>query len=131
MFAVSILAFGRHGAVQELAEDAVDSLMLRPGAGFFTRIALHLLNAVVEVQHLTAIAIGVGLYAALEATEGVGLLLRRRWAEYLTVIATGIGIPFELLELVQRLTAVRVGALAVNVAVVLYLAWRKRIFRDL
>jgi len=68
------------------------------------------------------------LYAALEATEGVGLAMRRRWAEYLTVIATGILIPYEAYEVVRRPTFFKVGALFLNLAVVGYLAYRKRLF---
>ena len=67
-------------------------------------------------------------YAALEATEGVGLAMRRRWAEYLTVIATGILIPYEAYEVIRHPTLFKVGALALNLAVVGYLAYRKRLF---
>jgi uncharacterized membrane protein (DUF2068 family) len=67
---------------------------------------------------------GAFLYAALFLTEGVGLWRQRRWAEYLTVIATASFIPFEIFELVQRLTYPRAGALLINIAVVMYLIWR-------
>ena len=60
-------------------------------------------------------------YAALFAVEGVGLLLRKRWAEWMTVIVTGSFIPFELLGLVRRPGPGRVVALALNVAIVAYL----------
>jgi uncharacterized membrane protein (DUF2068 family) len=73
-------------------------------------------------------AIGVIAYAILEGTEGVGLAMRRRWAEYLTVIATGILIPYEAYEVIHRATLFKVGALLLNVAVVGYLAYRKRLF---
>ena len=51
------------------------------------------------------------LYAALHATEGTGLLLRKRWAEYITVIMTGIFIPYELYLLLHHTTHARVIAL--------------------
>ena len=54
--------------------------------------------------------------------------MRRRWAEYLTVIATGALIPFEAYEVVHKVTLFRVGALLLNLAVVGYLAYRKRLF---
>ncbi len=47
----------------------------------------------------------LSLYGALFATEGVGLLLRKRWAEYFTVIMTASGIPIELYELLHRARA--------------------------
>ena len=42
------------------------------------------------------------LYAGLHATEGIGLLLRKRWAEYFTVIMTAIPLPFEVYVLVHH-----------------------------
>ena len=48
------------------------------------------------------------LYAVLHATEGLGLLLRKRWAEYITVIMTGIFIPYELYLLIHHTTHARV-----------------------
>ena len=56
--------------------------------------------------------------------EGVGLWLGRRWAEYLTVIATGSLIPFEIYEMVRKLSPPRLIALILNVAVVIYLIYR-------
>ena len=63
-------------------------------------------------------------YAALFLTEGTGLLLRRRWAEYLTAIATGAFIPFELYILFQEATVMRGLLLAFNAAIVWYLVAR-------
>ena len=63
-------------------------------------------------------------YAALFLTEGLGLLMRKRWAPWLTVIATSSLIPFEIYEIVKETTVIRIGALIVNIAVVLYLTWR-------
>jgi uncharacterized membrane protein (DUF2068 family) len=70
---------------------------------------------------LKRIGAGAFFYAALLLTEGVGLLLRQRWAEYFTVLVTGSFIPLELYELAQRATATRMLLLGVNVAVVWYL----------
>jgi uncharacterized membrane protein (DUF2068 family) len=69
---------------------------------------------------------GAFLYAALFLTEGVGLWRQKRWAEYLTVIATASFIPFEVYELVLKRTWPRVGALVINVLVVWYLLYRLR-----
>jgi len=65
-------------------------------------------------------------YAAVFLTEGTGLLLRKRWGEWLTIIVTGSLIPFEIYEIVKDVTVLRVGTLIVNVAVVGYLIWRVR-----
>ena len=53
--------------------------------------------------------------------EGVGLVLRKRWAEYFVIIVTAIFIPLEIYELVQRFTLIRCGLLLANAAIVWYL----------
>jgi uncharacterized membrane protein (DUF2068 family) len=75
---------------------------------------------------LKRISAGTFFYAALLLIEGVGLLLRRRWAEYFTVLVTGSFIPLELYELTRRFTATRLVILGVNVAVVWYLVHHLR-----
>ena len=78
----------------------------------------------------TLIAIGGALYGALEFTEGVGLVLRRRWAEYLVLVATVAFLPLEFDELLHRVTLFKVAALTLNVAIAAYLIWRKRLFLE-
>src|SRR5213082_2699613 len=75
---------------------------------------------------LQALGVGAFLYAALFTVEGVGLWRRKRWAEYLTVIATLSLVPLELFELIRAVTPPRAAALIVNIAVVAYLLWRIR-----
>ena len=70
---------------------------------------------------LKRIGAGTFFYAALLLIEAVGLLWRRRWAEYFTVLGDGSFIPLELYELTRRFTATRLVILSVNVAVVWYL----------
>ena len=72
-------------------------------------------------RKLKAISAGTFFYAALLLTEGVGLLLRRRWAEYFTVIVTGSFIPLELYELARHVTVTRLCVIGINAAVVWYL----------
>ena len=54
-------------------------------------------------------------------TEGTGLLLRQRWAEYFTVVVTGSFIPLELYELARHVTVLRLIVIGINVAIVWYL----------
>lgn len=60
-------------------------------------------------------------YAAIFATEGIGLWLRKHWAEWFTVIATGSLVPLELYETVNHFTWLKLGALVANVVIVAYL----------
>ncbi len=65
-------------------------------------------------------------YALLFLVEGVGLWLQRRWAEWLTVIATGLLIPPEIYECIMHPSVTLFLLLAVNVCVVWLLAKRLR-----
>ena len=64
------------------------------------------------------------IYASLEYTEGIGLWLQKRWAEYLTIIATALFIPVEIYEIYARFTWVRIAILAINIFIVWYLSTR-------
>jgi uncharacterized membrane protein (DUF2068 family) len=65
-------------------------------------------------------------YAALEGAEAYGLWRRRLWGEYLTVVATSLLFIPEVYELSKSVTVFKVGALVVNVAIVVYLIVRLR-----
>jgi uncharacterized membrane protein (DUF2068 family) len=126
--AIGLLFVGRNGLLTQWADYAQGQLNLDADNTLIERLLFRLLAYVGNFGHLTALAIGAIAYAVLEGTEGVGLAMRRRWAEYLTVIATGILIPYEAYEVIHRPTLFKVGALLLNVAVVGYLAYRKRLF---
>jgi uncharacterized membrane protein (DUF2068 family) len=77
---------------------------------------------------LTLVAVGLLIYGLLEGVEGVGLWLAKRWAEYLTVVATAAFLPIEVHELLKTVTVTKVGAFVINVAAVVYLVLAKRLF---
>jgi uncharacterized membrane protein (DUF2068 family) len=77
---------------------------------------------------LTILFITAVAYAVVEGVEAVGLWRERRWAEYLTAVATAGFLPFEVHELIKKVTVLRVTALVLNVAILLWLVWRKRLF---
>jgi uncharacterized membrane protein (DUF2068 family) len=76
--------------------------------------------------HLVGLVLAA--YAVLEAVEAVGLWLQKRWAEYLTLVATAALLPLEIYELVRGVSAFKVIALVVNLAIVVYLLFAKRLF---
>lgn len=77
------------------------------------------------IRLLLLLAVG---YAVLEGIESWGLWHERRWAEYLTVVATAGLLPLELHELSERITVLRVVVLVINLAVLVWLVWAKRLF---
>lgn len=90
------------------------------------RFLQHLLVqlSLVPPRTLQAVSAGTAVYAALLLTEGVGLWLRQRWAEYFTVAVTASLIPLELYEIAGRPTVANVAVLGSNIAIVAYLVAR-------
>lgn len=120
--------------VAAVSFDLVRSAELDAFAGWVERLPIHhhflsqLLDKLLELGPRKFIAIGIAacVYASLFLVEGWGLWRGKRWAEYLTVIATTSLIPFELFEIVRHTTPLKIGALALNVAIVFYLIWLLR-----
>ena len=77
---------------------------------------------------LTLVGGAVLGYAVVEGVEAVGLWFQKRWAEYLTFIVTTSFVPLEVYELIHKFTPFKVFAFVVNVAIVVYLLYAKRLF---
>jgi uncharacterized membrane protein (DUF2068 family) len=77
-------------------------------------------------QQLMMFSLGSLTYSGLQLTEGIGLWMQKRWAEFLTVIATSLLIPVEIYEIFEKFTWIRILAFVVNLFVVWYLATRLR-----
>src|SRR5437764_10114702 len=77
-------------------------------------------------RQLKELSVGTFIYAGLFSIEGVGLLLRKRWAEYLTIITTGLLVPLEAFDLARHFSIGKLVVLFVNVLIVVYLAMRVR-----
>ena len=77
---------------------------------------------------LTYLAIGLAAYALIELVESVGLWLGKRWGEYFAMVATSIFLPYEVYDLTVKITWLRVAAFVINVLLVIYLAWTRRLF---
>jgi uncharacterized membrane protein (DUF2068 family) len=82
----------------------------------------------ITTTHLYEAGSVVVAYGVLEATEMVGLWLAKRWAEYLTFVATIVLIPFEVYELASSVSALKLVTFIINVAIAAYLLWSKRLF---
>jgi uncharacterized membrane protein (DUF2068 family) len=113
-----------HENVAAAARHLVDLLRVDPDNRLVHALLRRLLA--VDDRKLKELSIGTFFYAALVLTEGTGLILRKHWAEYFTIITTSALIPFEIYELLKRFSVAKVVVMAVNVAVVWYLVIRVR-----
>jgi len=112
---------------EDLVEQALrltHRLGLSPGSRFVHEALAKV--ASVEPRDLGIVAAATFVYAAIFLVEGTGLFLAKRWAEYLTILVTVSFIPFEVWEAARHFSGLKVGAIAVNLAVVVYLVWRVR-----
>jgi uncharacterized membrane protein (DUF2068 family) len=82
--------------------------------------------AALDGRQLKAVSAGLFVFSALFLTEGIGLLLRKRWGEYFSLIVTGSFMPLELYEIARHPGGVRVAVVLGNGAIVCYLARRLR-----
>lgn len=121
--ALLAVALGAHHLIHKDLADVVARWVAHLHLDLDNRYIDRVLSKVLSLddRKLRHISAGTFGYAGLLLTEGVGLLLRRRWAEYFTVIVTGSLIPLEVYELFRRVTLPRLLLVAINVAVVWYL----------
>jgi uncharacterized membrane protein (DUF2068 family) len=91
---------------------------------------LHTLEHLFTLKSSTLylVAAAASAYALLEGAEAVGLWYQRRWAEYLTFVATLVFMPYEIYELTLTISVLKVAALALNVLIAVYLLFSKRLF---
>jgi len=79
-----------------------------------------------DTRRLEELSVGTFVYAAVFLVEGGGLLLHKRWAEYLTTGVTASFVPFELYELARHPSLLKAAGIGVNVLIVVYLLRRLR-----
>jgi uncharacterized membrane protein (DUF2068 family) len=82
----------------------------------------------ISIKNLYLAGAAFAAYAVLEGVEAIGLWFAKRWAEYLTFVATIVFVPLEIGGLVKSVTALKVVALVINLAVAFYLLYAKRLF---
>lgn len=121
------------GSIQKAFEE--DIPLIKPLADKFhwnveDSSMVHTIRTFLEASTgtLTWVAIGLLAYGILQLVEATGLWLVKRWGEYFAVVATSLGLPIEIYELTEKITWLRIGALIINVAAVVYLLVTKRLF---
>jgi len=119
------------GAMKLLHKDLVDvatrlflALRLDP-EGRFVNLILDKV-ALISPHELKQISVGIFCYAGLHTLEGVGLVLRKKWAEYVTLILTASFLPWEFFEIIRHFTWIKIVLTLINVLVVLFLVFYVR-----
>jgi uncharacterized membrane protein (DUF2068 family) len=82
----------------------------------------------ISTAHLYEGAAAAAAYAVLEGAEAFGLWWGRRWAEYLTFLATILLLPLEVYELTEKVSVLKIFTLVLNLAIAVYLLLAKRLF---
>lgn len=108
-----------HRDLREAAEHFVTLIRLDPE----NRLVHAIVARVSGIDHkqLRELGLGTFFYAVLHLVEGTGLILRRHWAEYLTIVSTGSLIPVEGMIAVRRMNVPKLLILLLNILIVLYL----------
>jgi uncharacterized membrane protein (DUF2068 family) len=126
---LAVLIFVFLGHRRELASDydrVMDAINGGSGGHGFLSSFQHVFT--VSPTELAWAGVVLFVYAGLEATEMVGLWFAKRWAEYLTFLATLGFVPFEVYELVRAVSALKALTFVVNMAIAVYLLVAKRLF---
>jgi len=113
-----------HRDVAAVAEHWIEVLRVDPENRHIHGLLVKIFN--VTPKQLKALSAGTFVYSAIFLTEGIGLLARKHWAEYMTLISTGLFIPLEVYEMFRHFTLLKLGVTLVNAAIVWYLALRVR-----
>jgi uncharacterized membrane protein (DUF2068 family) len=123
LLCIAITAF--HLVNKDLT-DVIDKwakdLRVDPGNRYLRLALSHALN--ISPKKLELVGTVTLVYAAMFGTEGVGLLMGKRWAEYMTVITTSGLLPIEIYEVYERATTLKIATLGINLAAVVYLVIR-------
>jgi uncharacterized membrane protein (DUF2068 family) len=121
-----ILGFGLlrllHRDVATVVGHWIEVLRVDPENRFIHRGLVRVFN--VTPKELRELSAGTFVYAAIFLTEAAGLLARKHWAEYMTLISTGLFIPLEIYEIYRHFTILKLAVTVVNVLIVWYLAAR-------
>jgi uncharacterized membrane protein (DUF2068 family) len=113
-----------HKDMAQAIEHVIEALRLDPANHFIDAAVAKASN--LSAEQIKKLGVGSFIYAGLFLTEGVGLWLVKRWAEWLTVIITSSLVPLEIYEIHRHPTPAKVVVLALNVAIVVYLIFRIR-----
>jgi uncharacterized membrane protein (DUF2068 family) len=108
-----------HKDVGDMVTQFVEHLRFNPESHLVNLILVK--ASIVDDKMLRRISSLVFGYAAVGLVEGIGLYLEKTWAEYFTLVITASFLPWEIFEVLRKITWIRAGLLTVNILVFLYL----------
>ena len=114
-----------HRNVGELAQQLVDALHME---GHLVNVLLDKAD-LIDNHHLRQAGILSFAYSIVCVIEGTGLMMRKTWAEYFTVVLTVAALPYETFEVIAHFSGFKVGLLGLNLVVLVYLLWLLRRMR--
>jgi len=113
-----------HKDISALIEHSIEALKLDPGNRLIDALLAKAAN--LHPEQIKKLGLGSFFYAGLFLTEGIGLWMLKRWAEWLTVIITGSLVPIEVYEIHRHPSSVKIAVFVINLAIVAYLIYRIR-----
>jgi uncharacterized membrane protein (DUF2068 family) len=113
-----------HKDVAAMVEHWINIFQVDPHSHYIQLLLAKL--SIVGDRRLKELSVGTFIYSAIFFTEGIGLALRKRWAEYFTIITTSSLLPIEIYELFKHASIGKGVALVINLAVVAYLVCELR-----
>ncbi len=128
LLCVGIGAFRLAGKdLNETLERWANSFRVDPHNKYLQELLSHSLH--VSKDKLRFVGVATFIYAGMFGTEGVGLMLGKRWAEYMTILTTSLLLPLEIYEICHHSNWVKVATLVINALAVIYLivrVWKMR-----
>ncbi len=120
---VFILHMIRHDKnLNHTLQDFIDYLRIDPNNKYIHSLLEKTLG--VNKRTLGLFYAGTLIYAGLYLIEGFGLFFDRAWAEWMTIIATALFLPLEIVEICKAVTFFRILVFVLNVLMVIYLGLR-------
>jgi uncharacterized membrane protein (DUF2068 family) len=111
-----------HTDIEGILERWIPHLGLEPGGRYVGQVLVQ--AAALTPTRIKDVGVGSLIYAALFLTEGIGLLLLKRWAEWVTIVITSSLVPVEVWEIFRHPNAAKILVLVINLALVGYLIWQ-------
>ncbi len=111
-----------HKDISDVALHWINVLRVDPENRFVHPVLLKVFN--VTPKQLKEFSVGTFIYAGIFLTEATGLLMRKYWAEYMTLISTALFLPLEFWEMHHHFTMLKLAVTLLNIAIVWYLALR-------